>query len=342
MQTFDKELLFNYTPNAKVYSKALEITEKLGKLSVRMSSLFKDYKKASRIFAFIESKYSSKIEGIYTTLFDVVNTGATTKQEKIIKPLVDELLKSKNSISVEKIKEIASVINTGIDQEKRWEPEFGIYKTHNDKKVKIYEPLKDKKQVDILLTEIVKKSNEDKTIIDMFYTHIIFEKIHPFVDANGRLGRLLLQKSLSHLMNFSNVVPLSWAFFKNLSKYYEAFDIYQKEDLNTSIIKLLEITEKMYESTKTFIMNLDVYYKKYINIILNSSFKVNLEIAEDILLTLQTKRNYIERQYKLNPRTIDSIFEKISDELPFNFRRVKRNVLYWNVTLEEEAEKIFN
>jgi Fic family protein len=209
MQTFDKDILYNYLPSTATWEKALFVMEKIGKLNTRLKDVFSNFRQPSRIFAFVESKYSSKIEGIYTTLFDVVNTGIETNQQKIIKPIVDELLKSKEPITYKKMIGLALAINSDKDQANRFKPEFGVYHLINKQNIKIYEPIKDKKEINSLLKMLLTKAENDKNIIEILHTHILFEKIHPFVDANGRLGRLLMQKSLAKTMNFTSILPLS-------------------------------------------------------------------------------------------------------------------------------------
>ncbi len=315
--------------------------EKLGKLNVRLRDVFIDQKMPDRIFAFVESKYSSKIEGIYTTLFDVVNTGIETDQQKIIKPIVDELFKTKEKITTEKLIELSNIMNNEKNQNKRFEKEFGIYETKNDVKTKIYEPPLEESVVTELFKEVIEKASNDNNILEILRTHIYFEKIHPFVDANGRLGRLLLQRSMARLVNFSNVLPLSWSFFERRSDYYKSFDIETNEDLDNGINALLDIILHMYEATKQLTKDLKKFVEKYIGVVMSTSSKVSEKMALDILLNLQTKRIYVERKYNLNPRTIDSIFTKLNNELPFNFKKVKRNSLYWNIELEEIVNNIY-
>lgn len=334
MEKFNKSIIFNYKPSVETMMKALLVQEKLGKLNVRMQEVFKDYKVPSRLFAFIESKYSSKIEGIYTTLYDVVNTGAETKQQNLIKPLVDELFKSKEVITIKKLTEISEILNMNVSGEERWKETFGIYKSEEGNKVKIYQPPLNVEEVNSLLEEVINKTNTDKTIVDMIHTHIMFEKVHPFADGNGRLGRLVLQRSLSRLMNFSNVLPLSYSIHANLSAYYEAFEISSNKDLDKGISAILDIILKMYQTTKAFISDVKTFVGKNIDFVKQASNKVTDEMALDILCALQTKSIYLNTKYGLNVKTIDSIFVKLNDELSFNRKISNRNVLFWNIELE--------
>ena len=342
MKTYDSNLLFNYKPSNNIYKKALLVTAKLGKLNVRLKTVFKDFKSASRLFAFIESKYSSKIEGIYTTLFDVVNTGKETEQQHLIKPLVTELFKAKdNDLSLASINSLESIMNVNKDKSKRFEDDFGVYEKGNGKPVCIYKPPTNQEIINQDLKIIINKAQNDINIIEILHTHIIFEKLHPFVDANGRLGRLIMQKSIAKLMNFTTVIPLSWAIFKNQSFYYESFHISSNEDIDKGINNMFEIIFKMYKAVKQFSIKLQKWKNSNIDFIQNISRKISYELATSILLTLQTKRSYIERTYNLNVRTIDSIFDKINDQIPFNFKRVGNFVTYWNIELEEMIDQFF-
>ncbi len=340
-QKFNKEMLFNYTPSVDVLAEGMKITTKLGKLNVRLSGTFHDYKIPSRLFAFIESKYSSKIEGIYTTLFDVVNTGHQTKQQHLIEPIVNELFKGKEVLTIEKLLEIEDKMNFGVDKTKRFDEAFGIYKTTNDKKERIYQPPMNIEEIAGLLAEVISKAEKDENIVEMFHTHILFEKVHPFVDANGRIGRLILQRSMARLVNFSNVLPMSNLLFKYVGEYYQALDISNNDDINKGVLAFLKIIDKMYIKVKALTKDLNIFVDKYIQLVMSSSNKVTDHMARRILLTLQTKSIYLQHHYKLNPRTIDSIFSKINIELPFNRKTANRNILYWNIELEEIINKHF-
>ena len=77
------------------------------------------------------------------------------------------------------------------------------------------------------LLERYENSKED-IVTKLARFHIEFESIHPFIDGNGRTGRLLVNLELMK----AGYPPIDIKFTDRL-KYYEAFDHYHlKEDLS--------------------------------------------------------------------------------------------------------------
>jgi len=70
------------------------------------------------------------------------------------------------------------------------------------------------------LLEEYKNSKED-IVTKLARFHIEFEGIHPFIDGNGRTGRLLVNLELMK----AGYPPIDIKFTDRL-KYYEAFDEY--------------------------------------------------------------------------------------------------------------------
>ncbi|MEG1009477.1 MAG: Fic family protein [Clostridia bacterium] len=78
------------------------------------------------------------------------------------------------------------------------------------------------------MEELIKWYNESnlETISKIALFHLKFETIHPFIDGNGRTGRLILNFELMK----SGYVPINIK-YKDRRKYYDAFKIYnEKED----------------------------------------------------------------------------------------------------------------
>jgi Fic family protein len=64
--------------------------------------------------------------------------------------------------------------------------------------------------------------------------HLLFEGIHPFIDGNGRTGRLLMNYDLL----LSGYLPISVK-FTDRKRYYGCFESYYKDNSHDEMIKLI-------------------------------------------------------------------------------------------------------
>ena len=201
----------------------------------------------------IEYTYNSNaIEGNTLTLreTDLVLRGLTIDK----KPLKDhldvvghkeafdfvfQLVKDKEPLSENVIKQIHFLV-LGRDVQHR-----GVYRSVpvyiSGAKTQAAEPLLIPEKVQELL-EWYQTNTEDDFLTKIALFHLRFESIHPFIDGNGRTGRLLVNLELMKL----GYPPVDIK-FTDRTAYYKAFDSYAEVGSPKAMFKLFAkyLTERL-------------------------------------------------------------------------------------------------
>lgn len=114
---------------------------------------------------------------------------------------------------------------------------------YNQSGFPVYIPPKPSQLQELLLKlfAYVNKKDSENILIKAFVSHISFEKIHPFLDGNGRVGRLLLQAILlKGGYSFNGLISIEEILNERKEEYYAYLD---KSDATSFIEFMLELLE---------------------------------------------------------------------------------------------------
>ena len=143
---------------------------------------------------------------------------------------VQDLVKEKAPFSGSIIKQIHTLVLIDRPEDR------GVYRRIPVKIMGAYhtppEPVVVPEQMEKLVKEFSKKKLHPIESAALF--HLKFEGIHPFVDGNGRTGRLIL-----NLFLMQNGYPPINVKFADRKRYYEAFDSYYRDNDAGAMVQLI-------------------------------------------------------------------------------------------------------
>ncbi len=202
----------------------------LGQLNA-LSAQLPDPNRFIKAYVIKEALLSSAIEGIHTTMFDVFSqTLHDTKPDKDTQ-LVLNYTKALNislSMIIDQGLPIATRVILGAHEalmslcgESHSNP--GHFRKQQVRVGDLVPPPANK--VPDLMAELesyINRPGDLPPLIKAGLAHVQFETIHPFIDGNGRIGRLLIVLMLikSELLSIPALYP-SYYFKKHHSEYYE-------------------------------------------------------------------------------------------------------------------------
>lgn len=194
----------------------------------------------------IEFTYNSNaIEGNTLTLQEtaMVLEGITIDQKPLKEHLeavghrdaflfVEQLVKDNTKFSESIIKQIHSLVLMDRPEDK------GVYRRIPVKIMgAVHEPPQPyliDSQMEKLMSDFSKNKKVMHIIERVARFHLEFEGIHPFIDGNGRTGRLILNLEL-----MQNGYPPIDVKFTDRRRYYSAFDLYYRDNDPSPMIKLI-------------------------------------------------------------------------------------------------------
>lgn len=149
--------------------------------------------------------------GIENEVLNVDDIIETTNHFRCIDMIIDHV---KTELNEKFIKELHFILKSGTSDSKKDWFAVGDYKKFPNEVRNMKTPLPE--EVDNLMKDLLKEYNskKEKTFEDILDFHVQFERIHPFQDGNGRIGRLIMFKECLKY----NIVP--FIIEDNLKMFY--------------------------------------------------------------------------------------------------------------------------
>lgn len=149
--------------------------------------------------------------GIENEVLNVDDIIETTNHFRCIDMIIDHV---KTELNEKFIKELHFILKSGTSDSKKDWFTVGDYKKFPNEVGNMKTPLPE--DVDNLMKDLLKEYNskKEKTFEDILDFHVQFERIHPFQDGNGRIGRLIMFKECLKY----NIVP--FIIEDNLKMFY--------------------------------------------------------------------------------------------------------------------------
>ena len=156
--------------------------------------------------------------GIENEVVNVDDIIETTNHFRCIDMIIDHV---KIELNEKFIKELHFILKSGTSDSKKDWFAVGDYKKFPNEVGNMKTPLPE--EVDNLMKDLLKEYNskKEKTFEDILDFHVQFERIHPFQDGNGRIGRLIMFKECLKY----NIVPfiiednLKMFYYRGLKKW---------------------------------------------------------------------------------------------------------------------------
>ncbi|EKD65503.1 MAG: hypothetical protein ACD_50C00069G0003 [uncultured bacterium] len=230
------DYFYRKTPLIEKYLHNLDVLRKVVDLLPPLPHLEENLRRKSLLKSAL---YSAKIEGNRLKLDDLNANYSYTNSQSLEKKEIYNILHAAKKIYAEKS---VSILNADFILElhqmvlKDIAPDAGNFRTEpsaifNQAGVAIYMTPPPNK-IKELMNKLIKQVNNSREPgpVNAAVSHFIFEKIHPFLDGNGRIGRLISTYILhKHDYSFRGLASLEEYINNNRQTYYDLLSLNQKD-----------------------------------------------------------------------------------------------------------------
>ncbi len=276
------------------------------------------------------SLFSARIEGNTLVLDDLNKLSSKDKKRlevsNILKSLNQIYNGKRNKITTSNILDLHKIVMKNlIDYENLGKFRRNMEAIFNSTGIVIYMP-PPPRLVNSLIEKVIKYVNspKEKLIpVRAVLTHYSFEKIHPFLDGSGRVGRLLIQKILSvNGYGMKGILPLEEYLDNHRDEYYRMLEEPEKDATNYIEFMLTAISETAIKTKKLI---LERQNQEPSDFLLPRRSEILKIIKEHKIVTL----DQIKRRFgKINERTLRYDLKKLQDQKLIKKLGTTRGVCY--------------
>lgn len=280
------------------------------------------------------SLFSARIEGNTLTLDELPSTPSKSQRTQevfnILKALNWIYERRAKDLNNKDILKLHQMVMMGLTQKQ----EAGKFRTElgaifNSAGIAIYLPPRPS-QILPLIKRLIKFANSSKELlipVKAALFHYTFEKIHPFLDGNGRVGRLLLQTILQKEgYGMKGILPLEEYLDNHRSEYYKLLETREKDVTDYVEFILESIAETAKEVKEQFLKKDEL---KLEDLLLPRRAEILNIIKEHGIVNFDTIRR---RFLSVNERTLRYDLKKLVDKGFVRKRGTTKGVYYEKVS----------
>lgn len=325
----------------ELHGKAMLVLGQLNEMAKRLP----DTKRFVKAYVIKEALLSSEIEGINTTMLDAMTHGLDGQKpsketqlvlnyskalDAAVSMVVDDKMPIVSRVILKAHKVLMSVGNSG-------HASPGQYRKQSVRVGNLIPPTAAK--VPNLISDLEKFINKDESLpalVRAALTHVQFETIHPFLDGNGRIGRLLIVLNLiADKLLISPIIYPSFFFKKNHFEYYVKLDKVRSEgDFESwvkfflkSIIESGEDAHKRAQEIEKLEQKIlkKIFASKESSLIKEQQKEVLTILFQTPVVSIGALQKQIKKTYNTTEKMISKLVkQKILKEITKN----KRNKIY--------------
>lgn len=274
-----------------------------------------------------ESVASSEIENINTTVFKVFEAEVMPKEKRkgAVKEVLNyrdamlagfELVKKRDFLSTNDFVKIQSIV----EPNKPGIRKLGVKIANDLTKEVLYTPPEGEAVIRDFLANLEKFINSSDGIDPLVKSavfHYQFESIHPFLDGNGRVGRILVILYLIMAQRLDlPVLFLSGYIIKQKKQYYECLHkANTKGDLLGVIMFMLKAIEEQSEATVKTIMKIESLMKEFKAIMSKKTTFYSHEIIQLLFSKPFMTIDYLQKEMGLSARQTASKYLTVMTKL---------------------------